>query len=109
MIRRPPRSTLFLHDALPISSSANQLVGASLSGVIAHWRRGNVDFKMGFVLLVGGLAGSVFGVWLFTWLKRLRQNQVTLSRCFLVSLGPPGVPMGLPHVRAPLRPRRPRG
>src|SRR6202011_6238165 len=50
--------------AVAVASSANQLVGASVSGVIAHWRRGNVDFKMGFVLLVGGLAGSVLGVWL---------------------------------------------
>src|ERR1043166_7542320 len=48
-------------------ASANQLVGASLSGVIAHWRRGNVDFKMGFILLIGGLSGSVFCVWAFRW------------------------------------------
>ena len=41
--------------AVAVASSANQLVGASVSGVIAHWRRGNVDFKMGYVLLVGGL------------------------------------------------------
>ena len=42
-----------------VASSANQLVGASVSGVLAHWRRGNVDFKMGYVLLVGGLGGLV--------------------------------------------------
>src|SRR3954453_18670557 len=44
--------------AVAVASSANQLVGASLSGVMAHWRRGNVDFKMGFALLLGGLDGS---------------------------------------------------
>src|SRR5256714_12586880 len=64
-----------------VASSANQLVGASLSGVIAHWRRGHVDFKMGFVLLVGGLAGSGFGVWLVTWVKRLRRMPGTMSVC----------------------------
>src|SRR2546429_4549289 len=46
-----------------VASSANQLVGASLSGVIAHWRRGDVDFQIGFVLLVGGVAGSGVVVW----------------------------------------------
>src|SRR5256885_13571947 len=66
-----------------VASSANQLVGASLSGVIAHWRRGNVDFKMGFVLLIGGLAGSVFCVWLFTWLKRLGPNGPTSFLLFV--------------------------
>src|SRR5256885_10731873 len=44
-----------------VASSANQLVGASVSGVLSHWRRGNVDFKMGYVLLIGGVGGSVFG------------------------------------------------
>src|SRR5438034_9686623 len=67
-----------------VASSANQLVGASLSGVIAHWRRGNVDFKMVFVLLVCGLAGSVFGVWLFNWLKWLCQIEMTFSCRFVV-------------------------
>src|ERR1700739_1442623 len=57
--------------AVAVASSANQLVGASLTGVIACWRRGSVDFKMGFVLLLGGLAGSAVGVWLFAWLRRL--------------------------------------
>src|SRR5215475_8922606 len=51
--------------AVAVASSANQLIGASVSGVLAHWRRGNVDFKMGFTLLVGGFLGSFFGVWLF--------------------------------------------
>src|SRR5205823_9448132 len=65
--------------AAAVPSSANQLVGASLSGVLAHWRRRNADFKMGLILLFGGLAGSVLGVWLFTWLKRLGQIELTIS------------------------------
>src|SRR5207244_11632559 len=76
--------------AVAVASSANQLVGASVSGVIAHWRRGNVDFKMGFILLVRGLAGSVLGVWRFTWLTRLGQIELTISILYgllLSSLG----------------------
>src|SRR4051794_34060685 len=53
-----------------VASSANQLVGASVSGVLAHWRRGNVDFKMGNVLLIGGFAGAVFWGWGFTLPER---------------------------------------
>src|SRR3954465_4584706 len=55
-----------------VASSANQLVGASLSGVIGYWRRGAVDFKMGTIMMLGGLAGSALGVLLFTLLNRLR-------------------------------------
>src|SRR2546430_13212595 len=95
--------------AVAVASSANQLVGASLSGVIAYWRRGAVDLKMGFILLIGGLAGSVFGVWLFTWLKRLGQIELTISVCYVLLVGTLGVLMGFESVRAPLRQRPPRG
>src|SRR5215831_3123697 len=36
--------------AVAVGTQSNQLVGASVSGVIGHWRRGNVDFRMGSVL-----------------------------------------------------------
>jgi uncharacterized membrane protein YfcA len=95
--------------AVAVASSANQLVGASLSGVMAHWRRGNVDFKMGFILMGGGLAGSVLGVWLFSWLKRLGQIELTISLCYVLLLGILGVLMAVESARTFLRQRRPGG
>jgi uncharacterized protein len=93
--------------AIAVASSANQLVGASLSGVIAHWRRGNVDFKMGFTLLLGGLAGSALGVWVFTLLKRLGQIELTITLCYVLMLGVLGGLMAIESLRAMLRQRRP--
>src|SRR6202047_5318406 len=95
--------------AVAVASSANQLVGASLSGVLAHWRRGNVDFKMGVALLLGGLAGSGLGVWLFTWLRRAGQIELTISICYVLLLGTLGFLMAIESVRAMLRQRRPGG
>jgi uncharacterized membrane protein YfcA len=93
--------------AVAVASSANQLVGASVSGVLAHWRRGHVDFKMGFTLLVGGLAGSCLGIWLFTIFTRLGQIELVISLCYVVLLGVLGVLMGVESARAMLRQRRP--
>src|SRR6201998_3195578 len=90
-----------------VASSANQLVGASVSGVLAHWRRGNVDFKMGYVLLVGGLAGSVLGVWIFTLLKRLGQIELTISICYVLLLGTLGALMMIESIYALFRLHRP--
>ncbi|MBV9816619.1 MAG: sulfite exporter TauE/SafE family protein [Alphaproteobacteria bacterium] len=90
-----------------VASSANQLVGASVSGVLAHWRRGNVDFKMGYVLLVGGLMGSLLGVWIFTLLKRLGQIELTISICYVLLLGALGALMMIESVRALLRLHQP--
>ena len=53
-----------------VGTEANQIVASSVSGVLAHWQRGNVAFKMGAVLLLGGLAGSSFGVGLFSRCRR---------------------------------------
>jgi uncharacterized protein len=89
-----------------VASSANQLVGASVSGVLAHWRRGNVDFKMGYVLLAGGLAGSFLGVWIFTLLKNLGQIELTISISYVLLLGVLGGLMMIESIRALFRSHR---
>src|SRR6201987_2330194 len=86
-----------------VASSANQLVGALVSGVLGHWRRGNVDFKMGYVLLIGGLAGSLLGVWLFTLLKRLGQIELTISLSYVLLLGALGALMLVESIRTQLQ------
>ena len=95
--------------AVAVASSANQLVGASVSGVIAHWRRGNVDFHMGAVLLIGGFLGSGFGVWLFALLRRVGQVELVVTVSYVVLLGILGSIMLVESTRAIMRQRRPGG
>lgn len=56
-------------SAVAVATGAPLIVASSISGVLAHWKRGNVDFRMGGFLLVGGVAGSTLGVWVFTLLR----------------------------------------
>lgn len=95
--------------SIAVASSANQLVGASVSGVIAHWRRGNVDFHMGAVLLIGGFLGSAFGVWLFALLRRVGQVELVVTVSYVVLLGVLGAIMLVESTRAIIRQRRPGG
>jgi uncharacterized protein len=92
--------------AVAVASSANQLVGASVSGVLAHWKRGNVDFKMGGILLIGGFLGSLLGVWLFGILRRLGQIELVINLCFVILLGTLGALMLIEGTRTLLRRRR---
>ncbi len=94
--------------AVAVGTEANQIVAASVSGGIAHWRRGNVDFKMGFVLLLGGFVGSSLGVWLFKLLRGLGQIELVISLCFVVFLSVIGCLMLGESARAMLRRWRPR-
>ena len=89
-----------------VASEANQLVATSVSGVLAHWRRGAVDFKMGLVLLSGGVLGSVLGVWLFKLLRGLGQIDLAISLCYVVFLGIVGALMMAESLRALLRQRK---
>jgi len=90
-----------------VASSANQLVGASLSGVLTHWKRGNVDFKMGAVLSAGGFVGSAAGVALFTLLRRLGQIDLVISLSYVLLLGTLGTLMMIESVGAIVRARQP--
>ncbi len=89
--------------AVAVATEANQIVASSVSGVLAHWRRGNVDFAMGSILLLGGVAGSSFGVWLFTLLRDLGQIDLVIKLSYVVFLGVIGGLMLLESVRAMMR------
>jgi uncharacterized membrane protein YfcA len=95
--------------AVAVASSANQLVGASVSGALAHWRRGNVDLPMALVLLAGGFAGSALGVWLFALLRRVGQVDLAISLSYALLLAVLGGLMMVESSRALLRRRRPGG
>ena len=93
--------------AVAVGTEANQVVAASVSGALAHWRRGNVDFRMGAVLLVGGFVGSTLGVWLFTILREIGQVDFVIAVCYVVFLGIVGALMVIESVRAWFRSRNP--
>ncbi len=70
-----------------VATEANQIVASSVSGMLAHWRRMGVDFKMGLVLLSGGIAGSTAGVFLFTYLRQVGQIDLVISLAYVFFLG----------------------
>ncbi|MEG3176821.1 sulfite exporter TauE/SafE family protein [Sphingomonas sp. RB3P16] len=69
------------------ASAASQVTGASVSGVFAHVRRKGVDFKMGGVLVAGGLVGSIFGGWIFRLLQASGQIDTVIAIVYVLLLG----------------------
>ena len=95
--------------AVAVGTQSNQTVATSVSGVIAHWRRGNVDFAMGLVLLIGGLVGSTLGVLLFSLLQSIGQIDLVIAVTYVIFLGFVGALMAIESIRAIMRSRRPGG
>jgi uncharacterized membrane protein YfcA len=92
--------------AVAVGTEANQIVASSVSGVLAHWRRGNVDIMMGLILLIGGLIGSTFGVYLFALLREIGQVDLFIRLAYVVFLGLVGFLMAAESARAILKSRK---
>jgi uncharacterized membrane protein YfcA len=75
------------------ASDSNQIVGASTSGTLAHWRLGNVDVKMGLLLLVGGVIGGTGGVQVIKVLRTTGNADFLINITYVLMLGGVGAYM----------------
>ena len=82
------------------ASDSNQIVGASTSGTLAHFRLGNVDFKMGILLLVGGVVGGTLGVQVIKILRALGNADFLIKVTYVLMLGFIGFYMFLESLQA---------
>lgn len=82
------------------ASAASQVTGASVSGVLAHRRRGGVDYQMGGVLVAGGVIGTGFGALLFRLLQSLGQIDTVISILYVLLLGTIGSLMASESLQA---------
>jgi uncharacterized membrane protein YfcA len=69
------------------ATDSNQIVAASTSGTFAHYRLGNVDFKMGFLLLIGGVLGGTLGVQLIKVLRAMGNADFVIKVTYVIMLG----------------------
>ncbi len=89
--------------AVAVGTQANQLIAASVSGVLGHWRRGAVDVKMALVMQLGSAFGIAFGIVLFGILQRLGQIDLVISLLYVGLLGFVGLSMLAESVLALIR------
>jgi uncharacterized protein len=75
------------------ATDSNQIVAASTSGTYAHWRVGNVDFKMGLYLLAGGFIGGLFGVQGIKVLNAMGNADFVIKMTYVLMLGTVGTYM----------------
>jgi uncharacterized membrane protein YfcA len=85
------------------ASAATQVTGASVSGVLAHSRRNGVDYRMGALMVAGGVVGALVGAALFRLLQSLGQIDVVINMLYVIMLGSIGTLM-LREGLASLRP-----
>ena len=97
---------LGISPAVAVASVTGHISASSFSGAISYWRRRAVDLALAFVLLAGGLIGTVSGVWLFTLLRAIGQLDITIGISYVLLLGIVGSLMVIESVRAIMRARQ---
>lgn len=97
---------LGIPPAIAVTTGANQIVASSVSGALAQWRRGNVDPKMGLMLIIGGLVGSLPGVLLIRVLQETGLADLVIPLVYVTFLGTIGSLMLVESARAIRRMRQ---
>ncbi len=92
--------------AVAVATGSNQIVASSFSGVLAHFKRKTVDMKMGYILLIGGIAGSLIGVQVFSYLKSIGQVELFVTLTYVVFLGLIGALMFVESLNAIVKSRK---
>ena len=79
--------------SVAVASATTQITGTSVSGVLAHRRRKGVDYRMGGVIIAGGIAGALLGGFLFSLLQNLGQIDTVVLILYVIMLGSIGILM----------------
>ncbi|MCL6620676.1 MAG: sulfite exporter TauE/SafE family protein [Syntrophobacterales bacterium] len=91
--------------AVAAASDSCQIVAAASSGAFAHWRLGNVDFKLGLVILLGGITGGTIGVQLVKVLRAIGNFEFVMKVVYVLMLGLVGGAMFVESLRTIRRSR----
>jgi uncharacterized protein len=85
-IMTPSLIILGVPAPVAVATGASQIAATSFSGIMTQTRRKAVDWRMGILLSIGGILGSVFGVSLFQRLLHLGQLDLIITALYVVLL-----------------------
>ena len=85
--------------AVAVGTGASQVVAASVSGAVGHWRRKNVDVQIALLLIAGGFAGALIGVRVLAYMIAHGQLEPFMAISYVVLLGVVGTLMLIESLR----------
>lgn len=92
--------------ATAVATSSAQIAASSMTGVLGHWRRRQVDWTLGLVLVAGGLVGTALGVLFFNAIRRAGQLDAVIMLSYLALFSVIGAMMLWESVTASLKARQ---
>jgi uncharacterized protein len=74
-------------SGIAVATTLSHITASSISGAVTQWKKRAIDFKMAGVMLTGGVAGTLVGVWLFAIMRRAGQMDLVVSLTYVPLLG----------------------
>ena len=69
-----------------VPNEANNILGTSISGSTTHYLKGTLDYKMGLMIVVGGIAGTLLGILTFTYFQNIGKINIVISLAYMYIL-----------------------
>ena len=91
--------------AVAVATVSAQVAASSTTGALAYWRRHAIDFKLGGMLILGGMIGTLLGVWFFNRMRQLGQLDLIIQVSYLARRLTIGSTMLVESLRAVWRAR----
>jgi uncharacterized protein len=80
-------------STVAVATTLSHITASSMSGALAQWRKRAIDFTMAGVMLTGGIAGTLGGVWLVALMRRQGQMDLIVALTYVIMLGTIGTLM----------------
>jgi uncharacterized membrane protein YfcA len=79
--------------AYAVANEANNILATSISGSTTHYLKNTLDYKMGLMIVIGGIAGTLLGIWTFTYFKGIGKIDIVISLAYMYILAIIGTAM----------------
>ena len=76
-----------------VANEANNILATSVSGSTTHYLKDTLDYKMGFMIVIGGAVGTLIGIWTFTYFKGIGKIDIVISLAYMYILAIIGTAM----------------
>ena len=72
--------------AYAVANEANNILATSVSGSTTHYLKNTLDYKMGFIIVIGGSIGTAIGIYTFTYFKDIGKIDTVISLAYMYIL-----------------------
>ena len=72
--------------AYAVANEANNILATSVSGSTTHYLKNTLDYKMGFMIVIGGSIGTALGIYTFTYFKGIGKIDTVISLAYMYIL-----------------------